>query len=436
MVVRLPRPLYVAALLMSCLMQAAAAAPSRPIEALDRIVAVVNEDVITETELATRIVQLKRQLAIEKIKLPPDDILRRQLLERMIMERLQLQLAERAGIRVNDGDIERAIDVIARNNKMSSADFRKTLAREGLDPQAHAADVRTQLIIRQLVDREINSRVNVNESEIASFLEANPQENDVEYNVSHIFMPLPESALPETIQTARKKAEDIQRQIKGGASFEQLAVSHSQGEGALSGGSLGWKKPGQLPELFVAALKNLGNGDVSEVLRGPNGFHVLKLNDRRGGTQATVTQAHVRHILLRRSEIQSFDEARVKLIKLRERVDQGDDFAALARAHSDDSASAGSGGDLGWVSPGQLVPEFERAMDALRPGEVSQPVRTSFGLHLIQVLARRAQDMSEDRQRAAARQQIHARKASERYEQWVRQLRDEAYVEYLFDDVN
>jgi peptidyl-prolyl cis-trans isomerase SurA len=436
MFLRLSRVVYLAALLIPCVVLAATA-PSRPIKGLDRIVAVVNEDVITDTELAARMVQLKRQLALEKIKLPPDEILRRQLLERMIVERLQLQLAERAGIRVSDGDVERTIETIARNNKLSPADFQKTMIREGLDPQAHAAEVRTQLVIRHLVDREIGSKVHVNQSEVASFLEANPHGGDAEYNLSHIFMPLPESASPETIQTARKRAEDVRNQIKDGASFEQLAVSHSQGEGALSGGSLGWKKTGQLPELFVAALKNLGDGEVSGVLRGPNGFHILKLNNRRGGgPQAAVTQTHVRHILLRRTEIQSLDEARAKLTKLRERVVQGEDFAVLARANSEDNVSAASGGDLGWITPGQLVPEFERTMGDLKPGEVSQPVQTSFGLHLIQVLGRRTQDMSEDRQQAAARQQIHARKAGERYEQWVRQLRDEAYVEYLIDDVN
>src|SRR5687768_5667148 len=315
MFVRLLRSLYLAVLLVPGLVLAATA-PSRPIKELDRVIAVVNEDVITDTELAARTTQLKRQLIVEKIKLPPDDVLRRQLLERMIVERLQLQLAERVGIRVSGTDVERTIENIALSNKLSSSDFQKMLVREGLDPQAHAAEVRTQLVVRQLVDREINSKINVSESEIASFLEVNPRGGDVEYNLSHIFMPLPESASPETIQAARKRAEDIRSQIKSGVSFEQLAVSHSQGEGALSGGSLGWKKTGQLPELFVAALKNLGDGEVSEVQRGPNGFHILKLNNRRGGAApAAVTQTHARHILLRRSEVQSLDDARAKLAK-------------------------------------------------------------------------------------------------------------------------
>jgi peptidyl-prolyl cis-trans isomerase SurA len=416
---------------------AATAVPARAAGEVDRIVAIVNDDIITDTELGTRLAQTKRQLAAEKIKAPGDDVLRRQLLERMVVERLQLQLAERAGLRASDADVERAVENIAQKNRLTVAEFRQMLRREGLDPQAHAAELRTQIILRQLVDREVSNRVSVSEAEVASFLEANPLGADAEYNLSHIFLPLPESASPEAIQSTRKRAEEIHTRLKGGANFEQLAVSFSQGEGALSGGAIGWRKAGQLPELFVTALRDLTPGNVSAVLRGPNGFHVLKLNDRRGGDSgANVTQTHVRHILLRSSEIQSLDEARAKLLKLRERVVNGEEFAALARAHSEDGGSAGNGGDLGWTNPGQLVPEFEKAMDALKPGETSQPVQSPFGLHLIQVLARRTQDMSDERLQGQARQQIHARKAGERYEQWLRQLRDEAYVEYLGTDFN
>jgi peptidyl-prolyl cis-trans isomerase SurA len=416
---------------------AAIAAPTRATGDVDRILAIVNDDIITDTELDARLAQTKRQLAVEKIKLPTDSVLRRQLLERMVVERLQLQLAERAGIRASDADVERAIEGVARQNKMELAEFRKTLVREGLDPQIHAAEVRTQIILRQLAEREVNNRITVNESEIENFLETNPRGADTEYNLSHIFLPLPESASSEAIQATRKRADEILARLKDGANFEQLAVSHSQGEGAMSGGAIGWRKAGQLPELFVTTLRELSTGSVSSVLRGPNGFHILKLNNRRGESAATnVTQTRVRHILLRRSEIQSLDEARAKLLSLRERIVQGDDFVALARAHSEDTGSAAGGGELGWTSPGQLVPEFEQAMNALKPGEISQPVRSSFGLHLIQVLERRTQDLSDERLRGLARQQIHTRKASERYEQWLRQLRDEAYVEYLSDDVN
>ena len=417
--------LFTTALLCLWLAAAAAApAPARTVKDLDRILAVVNDDVITESELTTRLEQTKRRLALEKIALPADNVLRQQLLERMVVERLQLQLSERTGVRVPEADVDRALETVAQSNKMSLADFRRMLVREGLDPQAHAAEIRAQLTIRQLLDREINNRVNVSESEIASFLEAHPSGTDIEYNLSHIFLPLPESASPETIQAARKRADDILRQLKEGASFEKLAVTHSQGESALTGGSLGWKKAGQLPELFLPGIKNLAPGSVSEVLRGPNGFHVLRLNNKRGDTAAaSVTQVHVRHILLRHSEIQSPEEARAKLLNLRNRIEHGEDFTVLAKAHSDDAGSAASGGDLGWSNPGQFVPEFEKAMNALKPGELSQPGKSPFGLHLIQVVARRAQDISEERLQASARQQNHPRNAGESYRQWLIQTR-------------
>ena len=418
---------------------AAAPAPPEATGEIDRILVIVNDDVITETELANRLAETRKQLALEKIKTPPDDILRKQLLDRMVLERLQLQLAVQTGIRVGESEVDQAIETIARRNNLSVENFRKALAKSGMDVAAYRAQTRDQLTIQQLLEREINNRVNVTDSEVSHFLE-NPQSRadmDVTYHLSHILIGIPESASPEAIQAAKKRAEDILRQLKAGADFEQIAVSYSQGADALKGGGLGWKKPGELPELFLGALKSLSPGDISETLRSPNGFHILKLNDKRGAAQAeAVTQTHVRHILLRTSEIQSLEDARQKLLNLRERVENGDDFAALARAHSEDTGSAASGGDLGWVNPGMMVPEFEKAMNALKPNQLSQPVRSSFGLHLIQVLGRRSHDITQERLEAAARQQIHARKADERYEQWARQLRDEAFVEYIVDETN
>ena len=418
---------------------AAAPAPPETTGEIDRILVIVNDDVITDTELANRLAETKKQLVLEKIKTPPDDILRKQLLDRMVLERLQLQLAVQIGIRVGESEVDQAIETIARRNNLSVENFRKALTKSGMDVAAYRAQTRDQLTIQQLLEREINNRVNVTDNEVSHFLE-NPQSRadmDVTYNLSHILIGIPESASPEAIQAAKKRAEDTLRQLKAGADFEQIAVSYSQGADALKGGGLGWKKPGELPELFLGALKSMSPGDISETLRSPNGFHILKLNDKRGAAQAeAVTQTHVRHILLRTSEIQSLEDARQKLLHLRERVENGDDFAALARAHSEDTASAASGGDLGWVNPGMMVPEFEKVMNALKPNQLSQPVRTSFGLHLIQVLGRRSHDITQERLEAAARQQIHARKADERYEQWARQLRDEAFVEYLVDETN
>lgn len=418
--------------------QALVTRPAAPTE-LDRVIVVVNDDVITETELTNRLTSTKKQLALEKIKIPPDNVLKKQLLERMVLERLQLQLATQTGIRVSEADVDQAMESIAKRNNMTVENFRKAMTQSGLDVAAHRQQIRDQIIIQQLLEREISNRVLVTDSEVSNFLDnrENRADMDVSYHLFHILVGIPESASADAIQAAKKRAEDIRRQLQQGADFQQIAVSYSQGADALKGGDLGWKKAGELPELFLAPLKNMSPGDVSDTLRSPNGFHILKLSEKRGGGEnASVTQTHVRHILLRPSEIQSLDEARQKLINLRERVENGDDFAALARAHSEDPGSAASGGDLGWVNPGQMVPEFEKAMKTLKPNQLSEPIRTSFGVHLIQVLERRNHDISEERLLAAARQQIHARKADERYEQWVRQLRDEAFVEYLVEDIN
>jgi peptidyl-prolyl cis-trans isomerase SurA len=426
-------------LILSLLPAMAGAAAQPATTDVDRIVVIVNDDVITASELASRLMETKKQLALEKIKIPPDDILRKQLLDRMVLERLELQLAAQNGIHVSDADVDRTFETLAQRNKLSVEDFRKAMTSNGMDVDAFRAQLRDQIAIQQLLEREINNRITVTDGEVSNFLEnhENLADMGVSYNLSHILIGIPESASPEAIQAAKKRADDILRQLKQGADFGQTAVSYSQGSDALKGGSLGWKKAGELPELFLSALKNLSPGEVSEVLRGPNGFHILKLNDKRGDTQtASVTQTHVRHILLRPSEILSAAEARHQLLNLRERIQNGEDFAALARAHSEDPGSAANGGDLGWVNPGQMVPEFEKAMNALKPNELSEPVRTSFGLHLIQVLGRRTHDVTKERMLDTARQQIHARKADERYEQWSRQLRDEAFVEYLTEDTN
>ena len=412
--------------------------PSAP-QDIDRILVIVNDDVITETELADRLVDTKKQLALQGIKIPPDNVLRKQLLERMVLEHLELQLAVQGGIHVSEDDVDNAIESIAKRNNLEADAFRKAVMQSGVDWTSYRAQIRDQVTIQRLLEREINDHVTVTDSEVRNFLEnaENRADMDVAYHLSHILIGIPEAASADAIQAAKKRAEDIYRQLKQGADFQQTAVSYSQSPDALKGGDLGWKKAGELPELFLGAVKNMAPGEISDILRGPNGFHILKLVDKRGGAAAAaVMQTHVRHILLRPSEIQSLDEARIKLLHLRERVENGEDFAALARAHSEDPASAANGGDLGWVDPGQMVPDFEKAMNALKPNELSQPVRTPFGLHLVQVLGRRTHDVTQERMEAAARQQIHARKADERYEQWARQLRDEAFVEYTSEDVN
>lgn len=409
--------------------------PAMAAQAIDRIVAVVNDEVITESELNARLEEVRKRIAAQKIQSPPINILKKQVLERSVLEHLQTQQARRMGIHAGNDKVEAALRNIAEQNKLSMPALYKALAQDGVSQEAFREQIRNQILIQQLVEREIGNRVTVSDAEVDNFL-ANSENRDggTEYDLSHILITLPEAATPEIIQRTRQRTEDILQSLRKGGAFDQAAIANSQGENALEGGRLGWKKTGQLPTLFVNALKTMRPGDVSDVLRSPGGFHILKLNDRRGGKKTlTITQTRARHILLRTNAIVSPHDAWQRLNKLRQRIQNGDDFAALAKSNSEDPGSATNGGDLGWVNPGQTVPEFEKAMNGLKTGEISDPVQTPFGLHLIQVLERRQRDVTNERDQADARQQIHARKTDEHYAQWIRQLRDEAYIEYRID---
>lgn len=411
----------------------AVAAPARD---LDRILVIVNDDVITQSELGSRLPAIKQQLLKQRMRLPPDQVLNRQVLERMILERLQLQLAAQLGIQVSEVKVEQAFTRLAQQNKLNEEQFKAALKAEGIQVAAFREQLRDQLTIQQLLEREVNSRVSVSDSEVQAFIADRARRGEaVAYNVGHILIATPENANTATIQAAERRARELVRELRSGADFEQAAVTHSQDPKALEGGGLGWRTAEQLPALFVSALAEMETGEVSDVLRSANGFHILKLNAKRGGDERqAVVQQHARHILIKPTELLSIGEAEAKARALRERIEQGADFAALAKAHSDDPGSVAKGGDLGWVTPGQTVPEFERALSGLKPGEVSQPVRTPFGVHLIQLLERREADITAERTEMEARAQIRARKADERYEQWLRQLRDEAYVEYRLED--
>jgi peptidyl-prolyl cis-trans isomerase SurA len=403
---------------------------------LDRIVVVVNEDVITNTELRARIDDVKQELATRNIDPPAESVLRKQVVERMVLERIQLQFADNAGIRVNDKDVEQAMVRVAKRNNLTVEEFYRALRRNGIEMDRYRNQTRNDLKIQRLLEKEINNRITVSDAELENFLATRNLQARVDdaYRISQILITVPDSATPEQVQVAKTKANEIHDSLIAGGSFEQAAITHSDGQNALQGGSLGWKKPGQLPGMFLESVSALEPGGVSDVLRSPAGFHILKLDERKLGVQAQpIAQIHVRHILLRPSEARSISEAKIKLEQLRERVLNGEDFAELARAHSDDKSSAAKGGDLGWMNPGQTVPEFEKTMNELEPNELSEPVETSFGLHLIQVLAKRTRDVSKERSRAAARQQIHSRKADARYDQWLRRMRDEAYVNYRLD---
>lgn len=418
--------------------QTRAPASTKP---LDRIVAVVNDEVITSVELQARVQIAEQQLRRQRINPPARDVLTRQVLERMIVDRAQLQLARETGVRVDDATVNATIARIAESNGATLPVFRERLEREGVSFARFREDVRDDITMARLRDREVDSRIQIAEGEIDNFLaaQAGVEAGATEYNIAQILLRVPEAVSAQRIDEIRKRAEDLLAQIKAGADFARLAASFSAGPEALSGGELGWRTAERLPTLFLDAVKDLKPGELAPVVRSPGGFHVLKLVGKRSaveGRLATgpVQQTRARHILLRVSDLTPEPEVRRRLQDLRDRVVRGgQDFGQLARLHSVDP-SATRGGDLGWLYPGDTVPEFERAMNQLKPGEVSEPVRSPFGWHLIQVLERRTEESPIERNRLAARQALRDRKADEAYQEWLRQLRDRTYVEYRLEE--
>lgn len=409
--------------------------PSRVVP-VDRIVAVVNDQVITQNDLNERVALIVRQFQRQGGQLPPADVLSRQILERMINDLVQVQLAKETGIRVDDATLDRTIERIAQENKLSVRDFRLALERDGIKYSRFREDIRNEILVARLREREVENAVVVTDAEIETELarEARDKTADTEFRLAHILLLVPPQASPEQIEARRVRALQALSELRRGTDFAKVAATYSDAPDAMQGGSLGWRPAGRLPTLFLDALERMQPGDVSDILRSPNGFHMVKLLEKRGkAAPAGVQQAHVRHILLRAREGLSESEARERLRRLRERIVTGTDFAEIAKVHSED-ASAQKGGDLGWVAPGDTVPEFERAMNALKEGEVSEPIQTPFGWHLVQVVQRRSDELSDDRKKAAARQAIRARKADEAYQDWLRQIRDRAFVENRFDE--
>ena len=421
--------------LAGALWAAAGAAPAQPV-VLDRIVAVVNNEVITRADLDQRVRAATLRLKQQGTPLPPRESLEKQILDRMITDQVQLQLAKDTGLRVDDSELDRAVQRIAAENKLTLEQLRVTLEKDGMPFPRFREDIRSEIIVQRLRQREVDNRIVVSEGEIESFINA---QQDVagradQFNLSYILVTVPENASPEQIQARRARAEQALQQLATGADFRQVAAAFSDAPDALQGGAMGWREGARLPTLFLDALKNLQAGDVAPLLRSANGFHIVRLNDRRtGGAPVIVRRTHARHILVKTNELIPQAEARRRVDSLKERLDNNADFAELARLHSED-ASGSKGGDLGWLSPGDTVPEFEGAMKALAAGEISAPVQTPFGWHLIQVLERRDEDMSKDRQRLAAHSALRARRSDESYQEWVRQLRDRAYIEYRLDE--
>jgi len=421
---------------LAALLTATLPAAAQRIVELDRVVAVVNDDVIVLSELERRIATVRAQLRQSGTPPPPRELLEQQVLDRLIVERIQLQRARSAGIRVDDEALNRAVAGIAQQNNLTLRQFRDILERDGFDFSRFREDIRRELLISQLQQRQVTNRIVVSPREVENWLATRAKQGsgENEYRLSHILLALPEAASPEQIAAVRAEAEQVLERLRAGAVFSQTAVAVSDGQQALDGGDLGWRKSTELPTIFADVVPDMEAGDVSDLIRSPSGFHIIKLEQVRGEERFVITQARARHILIVPDELVSDADAEVRLTQLKQRIEGGEAFEELARSHSHDPATAVKGGDLGWVSPGQTVPEFEQEMNQLAPGEVSDPFRTQFGWHIVQVVERRDFDDTEQVRRSKAAEQIRARKREEELQMWMRQLRDEAYVEYRLEE--
>lgn len=404
---------------------------------LDHIVAVVNDDVVMASELAEKVRTIRNQMEAKHVTLPPANILEKQVLENIILTKLQLQFAKNTGIQVDDETLNKTISNIAAENNVNLTQFRKILEHDGYNYEKFREDIRDQITIARLKQRQVDNRVTVTDREIDTFLENEEIQGgaETEYRLSHILIEVPENATEEETEQARLVASKVLEDLSNGADFAKLAKEVSDGQQAENGGDLGWRKIEAIPTLFASLVINLKEGEVSDLIKSPSGFHIIKLTGlRNGGETHMVKQTHARHILLRPNELLSDEDARNRLQQLKLRIEGGDDFAELAKSHSEDTASAVNGGDLGWINPGDMVPEFQEQMDKLKPGEISEPFKSPFGWHIVQVLERRDYDNTEAQKRAKAREIIRKRKINEAEQNWLRSLRDEAYVEYRLDD--
>lgn len=415
------------------ILAAALALPSGPAlaEVLDRIIAVVNEGVVLQSELEREIQVAREQIAARDIAPPPDAALRGQVLDRLLLQRVQTQRAQQAGIRIDDRELNEVLGNIARNNNFTLAQFAEELRKQGMDFLAVREQIREEVTINRLRQREVDSRVIVTDQDIELFLASNIAENNTEFRLAHILVGIPDGASPEQREQAKAKARTLSERIKKGEDFAGLATTNSDGQQALQGGDLDWRKAEDLPTLFAQTAVRLQKGATSDVLETAGGFHLIKLVDKRGGTEArTVDETKSRHILIQENTLRTEAQAVAQVRDLHARILKGEDFAKLAKEFSDDPGSKNSGGDLGWQAPGVFAAEFQSTLESLKKDEISSPFRTQFGWHIAQVLERRTRDVTEETRRGQARAAIQRRKAAEEYDTWLRRLREEAYVEY------
>ncbi|WP_090515416.1 peptidylprolyl isomerase [Pseudomonas marincola] len=418
------RPLMLGAVLIGSMAHA-------EVQPLDRVVAIVDNDVIMQSQLNSRLREVQQTIAKRGAAVPPDDVLQNQVLERLILENLQLQIGDRSGIRIGDEELNQAIGTIAQRNNMTPAQFKAALTRDGLSYEDARDQVRREMIISRVRQRRVGERIQVSDQEVKNFLASDlgKMQLSEEYRLANILIPVQEGASSDAIQTAAKQAQDIYSQLKQGADFAQMAIARSASESALEGGEMGWRKAGQLPPPFDTMLSTMSAGEVTEPVRTPGGFIIIKLQEKRGGGAQVSEEVNVRHILIKPSEIRSDSESQRLAQRLYDRIAAGEDFAELAKNFSEDPGSALNGGSLNWIDPKVLVPEFQAVMNSTPSGEVSKPFRTSFGWHILQVMGRRATDNSEKFREQQAMNILRNRKYDEELQTWLRQIRDEAYVE-------
>ncbi len=410
------------------------AVPVQAAEPLDRIVAVVNDDAIMASELENRVAQARAQLASRRINMPSDAVLRSQVLDRMVLEQIQLQMAERGNLSVDDTELNRSVRSVAESNNMTLDQFADALEADGLSLVVVREQVRREMLMRELQQRRVASQVKISDREVDRYLEQQGANANARYRLAHIMVALPQSPSPDQVSAAQQEAQALYRQLQEGADFAALAAAESDGGNALEGGDLGWRRGAEIPSVFADVVPSLAVGQVSEPVRSPSGYHLVKLVDRQGGTQqAVIQEQRVRHILIETNPNRDEQEALAKAEQARQRLASGEDFASVAQQVSDDRGSALNGGELGWVRPGQMVPAFEEAMGELPVGQISQPVRSRFGYHLIEVLERRQQDVTGEAQRNQVRQTLFQRKVNDELEAWLQQIRAEAYVDNRLD---
>lgn len=401
-------------------------------EMLDRVAAVVNDGVVLSSELEEQIAEISGRMKAQNMEMPPAQVLRQQVLERLIVQEIQMQRAKRAGILINDESLNQALGDVAQRNNLTLSELPQALAAQGVDYPSYRESVRREMTMQVLRQRDVLQRINVSPREIEQFLakQRNRPSESSEYNISHILIAVPQDPTPRQLEEAARRAEDVSRRARSGEDFAQLAIANSNSQTALEGGTLGWRRGPEIPTVLADIVVRLKAGETSEPLRTPTGYHIVRLNEIRGEAgQGVVEQTHARHILLKPTEVQDDATVEQRLRDVRARILKGEDFAGLAKTLSEDPGSAVDGGDLGWTVPGTFVPEFDKALAALKENEISQPFRTQFGWHIVQLLGKRQFDNTEELQRQRAFMQLRESKADEEIELWLRRLRDEAYVD-------